>query len=194
MTTLTVSAVVPNLRPPPCGGSHQMCKEATTPQLTIFYISLLLTAIGAGGIRPCVATFGAEQFEDSNDKSSCGGRRRKAKTWTFFNWYYFCMGVSMLLAVTVVVYVQDNVGWGLGLGIPTVAMGLSLVSFVLGYKMYRMMAPAGSPFTRLTQVVVAAVRKRKVPTITRDTVLYENEELDAHISVFGKLIHTDQLT
>lgn len=103
------------------------------------------------------------------------------------------MGASILLAVTVVVYIQDNVGWGVGLGIPTIAMAISVVSFVAGYKMYRMMNPNESPFTRLAQVVVAAVRKRNVPVIDGGRGLYENDELDRDISVFGKLVHTDQL-
>lgn len=182
MLILTVSAIVPQLRPQP----HE---EATAYQLGIFYVSLLLTAIGAGGIRSCVVAFGAEQFEEGVG----GSGERKSKTWTFFNWYYFCMGASILLAVTVVVYIQDNVGWGVGLGIPTIAMAISVLSFVAGYKMYRMMNPNKSPFTRLAQVVVAAVRKRNVPVIDGGRDLYENDELDRDISVFGKLLHTDQL-
>ncbi|KAK3008722.1 hypothetical protein RJ639_013125 [Escallonia herrerae] len=185
MISLTLSAVLPSLRPPPCKGD-QVCQEASSGQLAILYVSLLLTALGSGGIRPCVVAFGAEQL-DGNDPS------QKTKTWKFFNWYYFCMGASMLVAVTVVVYVQDNTGWGWGLGIPTMAMALSLVAFVLGYPLYLHMDPAGSPFTRLLQVCVAAYRKRKLPMVSDPRLLYENEELDAPISVAGKLVHTKHL-
>ncbi|XP_010907323.1 protein NRT1/ PTR FAMILY 3.1 [Elaeis guineensis] len=185
MISLTVSAIMPQFRPPPCT-SNQNCMEASAWQLAVLYVSLLLTALGAGGIRACVVAFGADQFDESDPKE-------KTKTWNFFNWYYFCMGVSMLLAVTVVVYIQDNVGWGLGLGIPTVAMAISVVSFVLGYRMYRRLEPSGSPFTRLAQVVVAAVRKRKLPMVSDPSCLYVNEEMDAPISLSGKLVHTKQL-
>ncbi|KAH7655905.1 Proton-dependent oligopeptide transporter family protein [Dioscorea alata] len=182
MISLTISAVLPHFRPPPCGG-NQVCQEATSWQLGVLYISLLLTALGAGGIRPCVVAFGADQFDESNPKE-------KTRTWNFFNWYYFCMGVSMLLAVTVIVYIQDNVGWGWGFGIPTIAMAMSIVSFVGGYGMYRRLEPAGSPFTRLVQVMVAAYRKRKLPMVSDPSFLYENDEVDAAISLFGKLGHT----
>ncbi|GKU90340.1 hypothetical protein SLEP1_g4344 [Rubroshorea leprosula] len=184
MTSLTISAIVPQLRPPPCDGD-QVCKEANTGQAAILYTSLLLGALGAGGIRPCVAAFGADQFDEADPKQA-------NRTWKYFNWYYFCMGVSILVAVTVIVYIQDNVGWGWGLGIPTIAMFFSIIAFVFGYPLYRHLNPAGSPFTRLLQVAVAAFKKRKL-TVTDPEVLYRNEELDASISLKGKLVHTEQL-
>ncbi|XP_047321815.1 protein NRT1/ PTR FAMILY 3.1 [Impatiens glandulifera] len=185
MTTLTVSAVIPKLRPPPCSGD-QICQTANGGQLAILYVSLLLAAIGAGGIRPCVVAFGADQFDETDPK-------QKTKTWNFFNWYYFCMGVSILLAVTVVVYVQDYVGWGWGLGIPTIAMFLSIVAFIFGYPLYRNIDPAGSPFTRLVQVAVSSFRKRNLTLVSDPKLLYENDEIDAAISVAGKLVHSKNL-
>ncbi|XP_010551275.1 PREDICTED: protein NRT1/ PTR FAMILY 3.1 [Tarenaya hassleriana] len=185
MTLLTLSAILPNLRPPPCHG-EEACREADTGQLTVLYVALLLAAVGSGGIRPCVVAFGADQFDESDPKQT-------TKTWNYFNWYYFCMGASMLVAVTVLVYVQDNVGWGLGLGIPTVAMLFSIVTFMGGYPLYRHMDPAGSPFTRLIQVSMAAFRKRKLPMVSNPNLLYENDEIDAPISLGGKLIHTTHM-
>ncbi|KAL5722156.1 hypothetical protein ACHQM5_005712 [Ranunculus cassubicifolius] len=186
MISLTTSAVLPSLRPPPCKG-EQVCQVADSSQLAILYVSLLLTAIGAGGIRPCVVTFGADQFDENDPK-------QKTRTWNFFNWYYFCMGLSILFAVTVIVYIQDNVGWGWGLGVPTIAMGLSIIAFIVGYPLYRHMDPSGSPFTRLLQVIVAACKKRNLPKVSDPKMLYENEELDADISIAGKLLHSKQFS
>ncbi|KAL2509648.1 Protein NRT1/PTR FAMILY 3.1 [Forsythia ovata] len=186
MISLTISAVLPKLRPPPCTHDEKVCTEADSGQLAILYISLLLTAIGSGGIRPCVVAFGADQFDETDPK-------QKTTTWKFFNWYYFCMGASILVAVTVIVYIQDNIGWGWGLGIPTIAMALSIVAFIFGYPLYRNLDPSGSPFTRLLQVCVAAHKKRKVQIVSDPKFLYENEDLDAAISVGGKLIHTNNM-
>ncbi|CAI9779091.1 unnamed protein product [Fraxinus pennsylvanica] len=186
MISLTISAILPKLRPPPCTQDHKVCTEANSGQLAILYISLLLTALGSGGIRPCVVAFGADQFDETDPK-------QKTATWKFFNWYYFCMGASILVAVTVIVYIQDNIGWGWGLGIPTIAMALSIIAFIFGYPLYRNLDPAGSPFTRLIQVCVAACRKRKVTMVSDPKFLYENEDLDAAISLGGKLIHTKNM-
>ncbi|GER28491.1 major facilitator superfamily protein, partial [Striga asiatica] len=160
--------------------------EANSGQLAILYISLLLTALGSGGIRPCVVSFGADQFDENDPK-------QKTSTWKFFNWYYFCMGASILVANTVIVYVQDNIGWGWGLGIPTVAMGISVIAFVFGYNLYRKLDPAGSPFTRLAQVCVAAYKKRKLAMVSDPKLLYENDQLDEAISLGGKLLHTKSI-
>ncbi|KAH0991137.1 hypothetical protein GBA52_002620 [Prunus armeniaca] len=164
MISLTVSAVLPQLRPPPCQ-HNQVCKEADGGQLAILYASLLLGALGSGGIRPCVVAFGADQFDETDQKQT-------TKTWNYFNWYYFVMGASILLAVTVLVYIQDNIGWGWGLGIPTIAMFISIIIFMVGYKLYRNLDPAGSPFTRLIQVSVAAYKKRKLPLVSDPGLLF----------------------
>ncbi|KAG6675053.1 hypothetical protein I3843_15G076900 [Carya illinoinensis] len=187
MMLLTLSAVLPQLRPPPCKvGTHQVCQEADFGQQAILYISLLLAALGSGGIRPCVVAFGADQFDETDPKQN-------TKTWNYFNWYYFVMGVSFIVAVTVLVYIQDNVGWGLGLGVPTIAMFISVVTFIGGYPLYRNLNPSGSPFTRLVQVMVAAYRKRKLPMVSDPKLLYQNDELDASISLSGKLLHTKHM-
>ncbi|KAL2347577.1 hypothetical protein Fmac_001577 [Flemingia macrophylla] len=185
MISLTISAVLPQFRPPPCHG-EEVCKEASAGQLAILYISLLFGALGSGGIRPCIVAFGADQLDESDPKQS-------TKTWTYFNWYYFVMGAAILVAVTVLVYIQDNIGWGLGLAIPTIAMFISIIAFIVGYPLYRNLNPAGSPFTRLVQVAVAAFRKRKLPNVSHHDLLYQNDELDAAISLGGKLLHTEQM-
>lgn len=183
MISLTLSAVLPQLRPPPCDISKEVCQEANKGQLAVLYGSLLLSALGAGGIRPCVVAFGADQFDESDPEST--------KTWTYFNWYYFITGTATLVAVTALVYIQDNVGWGWGLGIPTLAMFLSIIAFVVGYPLYRNLDPDGSPFTRLVQVSVASFRKRKLHVMDSE-LLYQNDELDASISLGGKLLHSPQ--
>ncbi|XP_073284467.1 protein NRT1/ PTR FAMILY 3.1-like isoform X1 [Primulina huaijiensis] len=185
MIILTMSTILPDLRPPPCKNGDS-CKEADSGQLAILYFSLLLTAVGSGGIRPCVVSFGADQFDQNDPK-------QKMRTWKFFNWYYFCMGASILVANTVIVYVQDNIGWDWGLDIPTVAMAISIVAFIFGYPLYRKMDPVGSPFTRLLQVVVAAYQKRKVAMVSDLGLLYDDEEIDAAVSVGGKLVRTKNM-
>ncbi|XVF37846.1 hypothetical protein REPUB_Repub20aG0046100 [Reevesia pubescens] len=185
LVSITISAVLPSLRPPPCP-TQENCQEASAFQLWILYISLLLTSFGTGGIRPCVVTFAADQFD--MDKSSIARSRK----WNFFNWYYFSMGIATLTALTVVVYIQENVGWGWGLGIPTIAMVISIIAFLMGSSLYKKMKPGGSPLTRLVQVIVAAVKKRKEIAPEDPKLLYQNKELDSAISVHGRLVHTNQ--
>jgi peptide/histidine transporter 3/4 len=94
----------------------------------------------------------------------------------------------------VVVYIQENVGWGWGFGIPAIAMFVSILVFVLGYPLYVRLKPGGSPFTRVAQVVAAAYKKRAAPLPEDPGMLYQDKELDALISTNGRLLHTNQLT
>ncbi|GAB2267104.1 hypothetical protein Dimus_002089 [Dionaea muscipula] len=184
LITVFLTALLPSLHPPPCP-SGENCKEASTLQLWVLYLALLLTALGTGGLRPCVVTFAAYQFDMK--KESVASRR-----WNFFNWFYFSMGIATLTALTVIVYIQENVGWDWGFGIPTGLMAFSIVVFVSGYPLYKKLKPAGSPLVRLVQVVVAAAKKRKARFPEDPGLLYQNKDLDAGISTDGRLLHTNQ--
>ncbi|CAO2150003.1 unnamed protein product [Urochloa humidicola] len=185
MLGLVASALVPALRPLPCAAAP--CQRASGGQLAMLYLPLLLTALGGGGIRPCVVAFGADQF------GRRGRRPGGDQKWSYFNLYFFTMGLAVLLALTVVVYIQENVGWGWGFGVPAIAMFLSVISFVAGCPLYVKVKPEGSPFKRLLQVLVAAFKKRKQDVPEDAGSLYHNKELDAAVAADGRLLHTDQL-
>ncbi|TKW27313.1 hypothetical protein SEVIR_3G249400v4 [Setaria viridis] len=195
MVGLVVSALLPSLRPPPCSPPATPCLRASGRQLAVLYLSLLCTSLGSGGIRPCVVAFGADQFEEQKQQDSAEAAKAAAeRKRRYFNLYFFTMGFAVLLALTVVVYIQENVGWGWGFGIPAVAMFVSIVVFVVGYPLYVLLKPGGSPFTRLVQVAAAAFNKRNVAVPEDPRMLYQDKELDALISTNGRLLHTNQLT
>lgn len=57
---------------------------------------------------------------------------------------------------------QENVGWAVGFGILAGILAAALGMFFVGIKRYRKEVPVGSPFTKVVQVFVAAVRKWRV--------------------------------
>ncbi|TVU18841.1 hypothetical protein EJB05_34956, partial [Eragrostis curvula] len=107
-----------------------VCAPATRHQVAFFYAALYTMAIGAGGTKPNISTFGADQFDDFDD------RERAAKA-PFFNWWMFSSFAGGLVAVLVLVYVQENVGWGVGYAVPTAGLALSLLLFYAGAPLYR---------------------------------------------------------
>eukprot|EP00253_Pinus_taeda_P001869 PITA_01869 len=164
MGLLSLTAIFPQFRPPPCNvNAGTPCKLATGVQNALLYSSLTVMAIGAAGIRPCSVAFGADQFDYRSEKG-------KRSIQSFFNWYYFSSTISMIVAFTIIVYIQDNVSWSWGLVIPTSLMLLSVTSFFLGTKLYIRVRPEGSSFTRFLQVLVGAVRKLhlSLPSQTSD--------------------------
>jgi len=103
-------------------------------------ISLFIIAVGTGGIKPNVVSFGADQFVDFE------GSATEKNVWkqTFFNWFYFSINLGSAISYTGIAYLQQNVSFTLGLAVPTGVMALSIVFFLLGYKWYHLAPPTGS--------------------------------------------------
>ncbi|KAK6116682.1 hypothetical protein DH2020_049564 [Rehmannia glutinosa] len=125
-------------------------------QIIFFFFSLYIVALAQGGHKPCVQAFGADQF-DEQDPAEC-----KAKS-SFFNWWYFSFCAGVIVALFVLSYIQDNLSWGLGFGIPCVVMCLALIVFLLGTFTYRFRVQSDerSPFLRIGTVFVRAARNWK---------------------------------
>ncbi|XP_034693343.1 protein NRT1/ PTR FAMILY 8.1-like [Vitis riparia] len=182
MVLLTMTASIKGLRPS-CDDNG--C-DPTKLQSAVCFIALYLIALGTGGIKPCVSSFGADQF-DVNDEAE------KKKKSSFFNWFYLSINVGALIASSVLVWIQMNVGWGWGFGIPAVAMAIAVVSFFSGSRMYRLQKPGGSPLTRICQVLVASTRKYHVKVPNDKSLLYETKDAESNIKGSCKLEHTEKL-
>ncbi|CAN4115910.1 unnamed protein product [Withania somnifera] len=181
MALLTLSASVRGLKPV-CNDGN--C-HATSSQRTAFFVSIYLIAFGTGGIKPCVSSFGADQFDDNDEKE-------KEKKSSFFNWFYLSINVGALIASSALVYIQTNVGWDWGFGVPAVAMAIALAFFFSGTRLYRLQPPAGSPLTRILQVFVASIRKCHVKPPLDETLLYETTDTESSIIGSRKLEHSNE--
>jgi peptide/histidine transporter 3/4 len=185
MCTLTLSASLPAFKPPECVGS--VCPSATPAQYSVFFFGLYLIALGTGGIKPCVSSFGADQFDDTDPKE-------RVKKGSFFNWFYFSINIGAFVSSSLIVWIQDNRGWGLGFGIPALFMGVAIGSFFLGTPLYRFQRPGGSPLTRMCQVLVASFRKWKLEVPNDSSLLHESQDKNSAIQGSRKLGHTNELT
>ncbi|KAI5017936.1 hypothetical protein ZWY2020_042824 [Hordeum vulgare] len=172
---LTISTVAPGLRPAACGdvtGQSPECVPANGTQLGVLYLGLYMTALGTGGLKSSVSGFGSDQFDESDD-----GERKKMMR--FFNWFYFFVSIGALLAVTVLVYVQDNIGRRWGYGICAVGILAGLGVFLCGTKMYRFKNLVGSPLTQVAAVTTAAWSKRALPLPSDPSMLYDVDDAAA---------------
>jgi peptide/histidine transporter 3/4 len=157
MVVLMLTAAISTMHPPKCAPGA-VCAGPTSWQLAFLLSGFAFLVIGAGGIRPCNLAFGADQFNPNTESGKRG-------ITSFFNWYYFTFTFAVMISVTGIVYVQSNVSWAIGLGIPAFLMLLSCVMFFVGTRIYVIVKPQGSPITSIVQVLVAATKKRglKVP-------------------------------
>ncbi|KAI3834774.1 hypothetical protein MKW92_029570 [Papaver armeniacum] len=108
---LLFTAIFPQMKPKPCDSSLNVCDSATPDQ-------------------PSSLTFGVDQLAQKYDPA-----KDEEILQAYFNLYYATIGVS-----TVIVYIQDQMGWQVGFAVPAILMVFT------------------SLFTGFVRVVVAAWR------------------------------------
>ncbi|KAL0365795.1 UNVERIFIED_CONTAM: protein NRT1/ PTR FAMILY 5.10 [Sesamum radiatum] len=132
-------------------------------------MSLYLMALGQGAHKPCILAFGADQFDAQHPKEL---RSRSS----FFNWWYFSICAGPLAALLVLNYIQDNISWGIGFGIPCISMVIALTIFMLGTKSYRynsITVEEKCALSRVTQVLIkaAATNWRTIPNEAQQDIV-----------------------
>ncbi|KAK7384870.1 hypothetical protein VNO78_30573 [Psophocarpus tetragonolobus] len=154
LTILWLTAMIPELTPS-CESLMIGCNSSTSSQLAVLFFAMGLISIGAGCVRPCSIAFGADQLtikESSNHERLLD---------SYFNWYYASVGASTVIALSLIVYIQENLGWKIGFGIPAMLMFVSAFIFILGSPFYTKTKPSQSLLTSFIQVTVVAVKNRK---------------------------------
>lgn len=143
-----MTAIIPEFTPPYCDiRNPRDCEKANSGQLAILFISLAVMAIGAGGIRPCSLAFGADQFDKPDNPENERTLQR------FFNLYYASVGISLMISVTVIVYIQNVFGWIVGFGVAVGFLFLSIVLFLIGSPLFIKTKPNKSMLQDFVQVV-----------------------------------------
>ncbi|KAG6534571.1 hypothetical protein ZIOFF_008474 [Zingiber officinale] len=155
------------------------CERANGLQMGLLYLSLYIIALGTGGLKSSVSGFGTDQFDDKDP-------REKSQMAFFFNRFFFFISIGTLFAVTVLVYIQDNVSRSWAYGICCIAMLLAVLVFLSGTRRYRYKQSSGSPIVHILQVIVAAVRKRKLALPSDAQFMFDNFPENS------KIQHTDQ--
>ena len=151
---LTLSVVLPLPSP-----SHDCQKGGNTTcypphfRIIFFFFSLYLLGIGVGARKAGIQAFGADQF-DGRNHGECIGKS------SYFNWWLFGVLAGTIAAQSVLSYIQENLNWGLGFGIPCIVMTLGVLLFLLGSRTYRynIKHHERSPFMRIGQVFIAAAK------------------------------------
>ncbi|CAK9183769.1 unnamed protein product [Ilex paraguariensis] len=178
---MTIQAHYPSLQPHACGNKSSCVKGGIA---VMFYASLSLVALGSGGVRGALAPLGADQFNQKDPKEA------KALA-SYFNWLLLSTTLGASVGVTVIVWVSTNRGWWLGFLISSISTSMGFVFLALGSPFYRIQPPGDSPITRIAQVIVVAVKNRRLSVPENPGELYEINEKEL-VSTEDKIAHTKQ--
>ncbi|WCJ29660.1 Major facilitator superfamily protein [Euphorbia peplus] len=163
---LAIVTQLPQLRPPHCQTPNS-CQQANGFQMGILYVALYIIALGTGGLKSSVSGFGTDQFDEKDQKE-------KTQMTYFFHRFFFFISLGTFMAVTVLVYIQDEVGRSWAYGICSVSMFTAILIFLSGTKRYRYKKSMGSPIVHIFQVIVAAFKNRKMDLPHNIGLLYED--------------------
>ncbi|XP_023121914.1 solute carrier family 15 member 1b [Amphiprion ocellaris] len=126
--------------------------------IALSMLGLLLIALGTGGIKPCVAAFGGDQFEDHQEKQRS----------TFFSIFYLSINAGSLLSTLITpilraqecgIYTKQQC-YPLAFGVPAALMVVSLFVFIVGSGMYNKTAPQGNIMVKVCKCIGFAISNR----------------------------------
>ncbi|XP_034839124.1 solute carrier family 15 member 1-like isoform X1 [Maniola hyperantus] len=173
-------------------GTLLLCCSAIPPLMlpptSMSMIGLVLIATGTGGIKPCVAAFGGDQFrlpEDNNQLQK------------FFSTFYCIVNLGGFMGMVVtpalrrgVMCFGDDACYALGFGFPAILVLISIVIFVMGKPWYRIKQPRDNVTLKFVACAWYALKKRI--NYDRNIDGPPNEHwLDYSIDKYGEKLVTD---
>ncbi|CAF2044231.1 hypothetical protein BRARA_I02628 [Brassica rapa] len=189
LSSLSLSSYIFLIKPRGCGNEVTPCSTHSTMEITMFYLSIYLIALGNGGYQPNIATFGADQFDEEHPKE---GYSKIA----FFSYFYLALNLGSLFSNTILGYFEDEGMWALGFWASTGSAVLALILFLVGTPRYRHFKPTGNPLSRFCQVLVAATKKSSVEAPSRGREeMYDEDRQEKNDSVNNtgrRIMHTDE--
>ncbi|NXA39725.1 S15A1 protein, partial [Eudromia elegans] len=121
-------------------------------------VGLILIALGTGGIKPCVAAFGGDQFNDDQEKQ----RTR------FFSIFYLSINAGSLISTIITPILRgQECGihskqrcYPLAFGVPAALMAVALIVFIIGSRMYKKVRPQGNIMVEVSKCIGFAIKNR----------------------------------
>jgi peptide/histidine transporter 3/4 len=111
-------------------------------------------ALGASGVRPCCLAFAEDQIAHWDTTKKDRALRG------LFNWYYASVGFSQIVAVTVLVYFQDKMGWKVGFMVSAAIMASVTLLNLAASSFYVKVRPQKSMWAGLLKVAVVTIKNR----------------------------------
>lgn len=126
------------------------------PAKMMTILGLLLIGVGSGGIKPCVAAFGGDQFKIPEQAKQLA---------TFFSLFYFSINAGSLISTYLMPILREDVHcfgdldcFSLAFGIPGALMIISIIVFISGRALYNVKKPSGNVIVRVAKCIFVSLK------------------------------------
>ncbi|CAH1284894.1 unnamed protein product [Diabrotica balteata] len=137
-------------------------------------LGLMIIGIGTGGIKPCVAAFGGDQFRLPQQAKELE---------RFFSLFYFSVNAGGLLSMFVTPILRNDVHcfgnnscFPLAFAVPGILMVIAVVIFAAGRPTYRIKKPEGNVIVQVTKCIACAIKNKLKSNEKKEHWLYYAEE------------------
>ncbi|KAK7893450.1 hypothetical protein WMY93_022602 [Mugilogobius chulae] len=141
--------------------------------IALSMVGLLLIALGTGGIKPCVAAFGGDQFTDEQyiyenliSKVNIHSTGKAEKYILLYLLLSINAGSLLSTIITPIlrgqqcgIHTQQQC-YPLAFGVPAALMVVALIVFIIGSGMYNKTAPEGNILVKVCKCVGFAIKNR----------------------------------
>ncbi|XP_014274045.1 peptide transporter family 1 isoform X4 [Halyomorpha halys] len=128
------------------------------PHKELSILGLILIAVGTGGIKPCVSSFGGDQFVLP---------QQERQLQRFFSVFYFSINAGSVLSSFLTPMLREYHCLGsnedcypLAFGLPAALMIASVVIFIMGSPMYKKNSPQGNIAIQVSGCISHAVANK----------------------------------
>ncbi|XP_019731123.1 solute carrier family 15 member 2 [Hippocampus comes] len=127
---------------------------SNTVHIALSMVGLILIAFGTGGIKPCVAAFGGDQFQEKHVSGQIHITQQLLSIFIIIIIFFF--------AIRPRGDVQCFGGdcYALAFGVPAALMMVALVVFILGSSLYRRNPPQGNILLEVCNCIGFAIKNR----------------------------------
>eukprot|EP00761_Pharyngomonas_kirbyi_P010130 gb/GECH01010148.1/.p1 GENE.gb/GECH01010148.1/~~gb/GECH01010148.1/.p1 ORF type:complete len:522 (+),score=103.64 gb/GECH01010148.1/:1-1566(+) len=122
----------------------------TPPHWWGAFLGLFLAAIGTGGIKPCVSSFGGDQFEP-----------HQARLMTsFFSMFYMSINIGSTVSTFITPSIRESFGYPYAFGLPAILLIVATIIFIVGKPAYRINPPGENVFKVFYSVIKDGIVKK----------------------------------
>ena len=121
------------------------------------WLGLVLLSVGTGGIKPCVSSFGGDQFHPSQTK----------QIESYFSAFYWAINAGSVLSMFITPILRQDVHcfgqescYPLAFGLPAALMLIATLIFVGGVFSYKKLPAEGNVVLKILQAIFLAVKNK----------------------------------